>query len=469
MKKTIKTLAAALAILLLSGLLFGKLGWLVQRKSSYIKNHDFYSQQADFDVLFFGSSHMINGVFPMELWRNYGIVSFNLGGHGAPIPTSCWLAKAALKETSPKVIVLDCAYAANEEKVSGQKEYLHQSTDAMPFSLTKLRMMLDLFPTWDDRAEFLWDYSIYHYRWASIDQSDLEVTPSPEKGAEARYAVDTPVKSQPIVEDNYWKSETVAADYIRDLAAVCRDKGVTLILTYLPHPDDRGIAQANSRGMEILAEELNIPCLNFLRLEDDLLDYRSDCYDPDSHLNASGARKVTNYFGQFLNDTCPQVPDHRQDSVYQGWYGDYAEYKQEKTERLQQEVQMDTVLMMLSDPDFASCLYLEEPGIWLEDEKYRALIKNLGVDTTGMPRKEPVLITCSNGVGGWAPLSDRLETPYGDAQLVSWEDKRILNWNEESMMQMQGYSDTAAAVARDADTGEIVLKVRFDAELSVNE
>lgn len=467
MKKTIRVLASALAILLLAGLLFSRLGWLVQRKSSYVKNREFYTQKEDFDVLFFGSSHMINGVLPMELWRDYGIVSYNLGSHGAPIPTSVWLARMALKTTTPKVIVLDCAYADTDQKVNDQKEYLHQSADTIPFSPAKVRMMMDLFSSWDDRVEFLWDYSIYHYRWASIVEADLAVETSPEKGAEARYAVDVPVNDLPITEDNYWKPENVSADYIRQLAGLCREKGVKLVLTYLPHPDERGIAQADSRGMEILAEELNLPCLNFLRISEELMDYRADCYDPSSHLNAAGARKVTDYLGQFFREHFPEIPDHRQEEAYQDWHGSYARYLADKTERLQQETRMEVVLMMLSDPDFAACVYLESPKIWLDDPKYLGLLENLGIDTNTLPREEPILLTSWKGEGRWAGLSDRIDTPFGDAQLIDWEGRRVLNWNEESLMRMKEYSDTAAVVVRNSSTGEIVLKAQFADELVV--
>lgn len=469
MKKTIKTLTAALAILLMAGMLFSQLGWLVQRKTSFVKNHDFYSQKADFDVLFFGSSHVINGVLPMELWRDEGIVSYNLGSHGAPIATSVWLARLALKTTSPKVIVLDCAYADGDQKTASQKEFLHQSADTIPFSPAKVRMMMDLFPSWDDRMEFLWDYSIYHYRWSSIVEADLTVEPGTEKGAETRYDVATPVNDLPITEDNYWKPENVSGEYIRQLAAECRKKNVQLVLTYLPHPDDRGIAQADSRGMEILAEELGIPCLNYLRLSGELMNYRSDCYDSASHLNGSGARKVTRYMGQFLRDHFPEIPDHRQEEAYADWHGDYARYLAVKTQRLQEESRMWVVLMMLSDPDFSACVYLEKPKLWVEDAMYQGLLENLGIDTAALPLEEPILLTTWKGEGQWAPLSDRIETPYGDAQLVNWQEKRIINWNEESQMQMEAYSDRAAAVVRNADTGEVVLRVQFDAEQAITE
>jgi hypothetical protein len=62
----------------------------MERKASDFKYANFFEQDEDFDVLFFGTSHVINGIFPMELWNEYGIVSYNFGGHGNEIATSYW-------------------------------------------------------------------------------------------------------------------------------------------------------------------------------------------------------------------------------------------------------------------------------------------------------------------------------------------------------------------------------------------
>ena len=60
------------------------------------------------DVLFFGNSHMGNAVYPMELWRNQGIVSYNLAGFGHRIASTYWVMKNALDEAQPKLVVIDC-------------------------------------------------------------------------------------------------------------------------------------------------------------------------------------------------------------------------------------------------------------------------------------------------------------------------------------------------------------------------
>lgn len=80
---------------------------IVKRKEPYERKRDFINQEENFDVLFFGSSHIMNAAFPMRLWQNYGIVSYNLGNQGEKVGTSYYNMKLACKYTKPKLIVID--------------------------------------------------------------------------------------------------------------------------------------------------------------------------------------------------------------------------------------------------------------------------------------------------------------------------------------------------------------------------
>ena len=80
---------------------------LFERKYSYTKYYDFYQQKQDFDVLFLGTSHVLNAVYPMDLWRDYGIVSYNMANHSENICTNYWQLRNALQYTKPKVVVID--------------------------------------------------------------------------------------------------------------------------------------------------------------------------------------------------------------------------------------------------------------------------------------------------------------------------------------------------------------------------
>lgn len=67
-------------------------------------------------MLFMGTSHVLNAVYPMELWNDYGIVSYNFGGHGNYLPTTYCIMKNALEYTTPKLMVIDCFFLGQNKK-----------------------------------------------------------------------------------------------------------------------------------------------------------------------------------------------------------------------------------------------------------------------------------------------------------------------------------------------------------------
>ena len=142
MKVAARIIGCLLTICLTIGLL-ASVTDLTERKASDSKYADFF-QDRDYDVLFMGTSHVINGVFPMELWNEYGITSYNFGGHSNQIPTTYWVMENALDYVTPKVIVIDCLTLSSEHKCAEEFSFLHLSMDAFPLSLTKIRAIWDL-------------------------------------------------------------------------------------------------------------------------------------------------------------------------------------------------------------------------------------------------------------------------------------------------------------------------------------
>jgi len=107
MKELMGKIIRVVTFLIILFLCFQVVNNITKRKDSYVKTADFFSQEENFDVLFFGSSHMTNGIFPMELWKNYGIISYNLGNHSEKIKVTYNNILLALEYTNPKLIVLD--------------------------------------------------------------------------------------------------------------------------------------------------------------------------------------------------------------------------------------------------------------------------------------------------------------------------------------------------------------------------
>ena len=73
--------------------------------SSY---NQFYQMEEDsVDVLFLGSSVVVNAFSPQEIYDTYGIRSYNLASEEQSIFLSYYWLKEALRYQNPQVVVLD--------------------------------------------------------------------------------------------------------------------------------------------------------------------------------------------------------------------------------------------------------------------------------------------------------------------------------------------------------------------------
>ena len=325
----------------------------MKRKYSYQKTADFFSQEENFDVLFFGSSHTIDGIFPMELWKDYGIVSYNLGNYSERIATTYYNMLLALEQSNPQLIVIDACFIENMEKIrEDKKEHLYNMLDSYPISYTKYIAIKDLFNNenvLDNEINFLFNFSLYHSRWNELTEEDFRLEKNKEKGAETMINVSVPNKTSNFNDINvYNKKETVNMEYLRKIINYCQENEIEILITYLPYPaTDEDIGA--SKYVQKICDEYDVNYINFLSM--DVVDYNTDCYDKDSHLNPSGARKVTDYLGQYITENY-DIPDQRQNEAYSFWYQDYDEYIDLKIENLEKNKKnLNNYLMLLYDEE----------------------------------------------------------------------------------------------------------------------
>ena len=229
----------------------------MKRKYSYQKTADFFSQEENFDVLFFGSSHTIDGIFPMELWKDYGIVSYNLGNYSERIATTYYNMLLALEQSNPQLIVIDACFIENMEKIrEDKKEHLYNMLDSYPISYTKYIAIKDLFNNenvLDNEINFLFNFSLYHSRWNELTEEDFRLEKNKEKGAETMINVSVPNKTSNFNDINvYNKKETVNMEYLRKIINYCQENEIEILITYLPYPatdEDIGASKYVQKNM----------------------------------------------------------------------------------------------------------------------------------------------------------------------------------------------------------------------------
>ena len=384
-----------LACLVTACLLLGCISFLsgvLMRKSGAYNYYDFFSQEEEFDVLFFGSSHMVNGVMPMELWRDWGIVSFNMANTGCMIPTSYWMLELALRYKTPSVAVIDCMGLESNFKTFPERfEQVSVTLDAFPLSRTKIRAAMDLLddPYMDeaiangeteamegrDPLSLLWPFSIYHRRWKELKASDFVPSYNREKGGHMMAGRMRQRNIGAISPEAKLEGDTVGIEYLEKMIQLCQSRGIEVLLINVPYPAiEEQIAGA--RRVYDIAEEYGVNYLNFLDM--DVVDFDTDCYDSHSHLNASGAEKVTAYLGNYLREQY-RVPDRRGDERYAFWNQDYILFQESLVRTMQDQTELTAWLSVLCNKSLDFRMEFRDRRI-LDSVLYRKMLENLGMD-----------------------------------------------------------------------------------------
>ena len=316
---------AALWLLILIVCLIG-MDQAMRRGDGELKYAAFFEDKEGFDVFFMGTSHMMDAVYPIELWRDHGITSYNLGNTAEPMDNTLWTLRLAMKHHVPKVVVIDMAYLDRVQATQMHTyQFAHGFLDEIPLSLDKIRAVWALFPE-GKRAEFVFPLALYHTRWEELFEGPAQANTNAVPcmfGAELRAGRSEPapyVRTQAMAPD-----ELPGEQALRDIVALCREEGVAPVLTAVPYPADEAQQMAINRA-QLLAQELDVPFINLFDVEG-LVDFDTDCYDPASHLNPDGAAKVTAYLGAWLMEHCA-LEDRRGDSHYAHWDAALSEYEQ---------------------------------------------------------------------------------------------------------------------------------------------
>lgn len=351
----------------------------MELKSSHVKYDDFFECGEDVDVLFLGSSHVINAVFPDMLWKEYGITSYNLGNHGEYLPTTYEVLRNALDYSTPQVVVVDM-FTVSQMGTYYNKSFSHVSLDAFPLTRTKFNSINTLFEDIDTKCEFISNFCLYHTRWDEYLSLSPEYTPSVLKGAEMRVNVETSVGTLMESDD---KEETMT-DGIQALIKIkelCEKEGIDLICINIPYSGFENRDAATNYAATIM-QETGITYLNFRNENSELkLNPKTDYYDKQ-HVNPLGGRKVTEYLGQYLLENCGVV-DRRESETANQWNQDIELSTAERMEAVKKEAEdgkLVNTLMMMKANKVKGIITITPYSFFRNKGNVKEILKQMGFD-----------------------------------------------------------------------------------------
>lgn len=378
MNKTLKRILNIVLLLVLLAAMLLPLTRLTARKESTVRFDAFFDHAGSYDVLFFGTSHVRDGVLPLELWETYGISAYNCASSGASLPTTYWAMKNALEQAQPELIVLDCCRIRYPEKCNDMSS-LHDMMDPYPLTLTKVAAAMDLRDSQEQRGEMyelIFPFSVYHSRWDRLTTEDFSPQPNAANGATPKVNVAAPNDFSPSTRKAVLDPALPGVVYLEKIIAECQSRGIQLLLTYLPYaapPAD--VEEANA--VAGLAEKYGLHYVNFLA--EDLIDLDTDLFDSFSHLNPSGAQKVTAYLGEYISQHY-SVSDRRGDSAYAWMDAALTNYRGYMRSLLADERYLAGYLALLHDASYTPVIHIPAGSPVYGSELSLKLVENLPLE-----------------------------------------------------------------------------------------
>ncbi|MBR2742885.1 MAG: hypothetical protein IKD89_04770 [Clostridia bacterium] len=317
--------------ILIFALLFAGFNSFMQPVWTYLNNyntiHGFYEEPRDtVETLFLGSSFMINGVTPTELYDDYGICAYNLATEQQPLLASYyWLCEAYEYQSGTlKNVVLDVSMLRRDPPLSAYRK----AFDDMRFSKLKYRAVREYTSDIHEAIMTLFPAFSYHTRWSSLERADFEKRDyTPDLALRGydftteRYADVVPLGGLAVPEYVPDKKaepaefDEKALDYFDKLAYFCERHDLRLVLIKTPIIGSWPSSYHNAAAE--LADEygLELYDFNFSPYIDDMgYNHAADSQD-NAHMNYYGAHKLTAWLGEYLVDECA-ASDVRGDERY---------------------------------------------------------------------------------------------------------------------------------------------------------
>lgn len=307
MKKIIKRIVSCvLFVAILLGLL--QVSSLVfQPKSNdkasgihYSRANGIFSEPKDsIDTVFIGDSEVYHSFIPLNIWRDYGITSYDVSSPSQKLVYSMEFLKKTFEKQSPKIVFL-------ETNAIFRKSYLE---DEITY-----------------KAEQIFPVFRYHDRWKNLQLKDfsaaVEYTANENNKGYYFTKKSKPATDKAIKE--YMKYSDVSAPilstnkkYLNGIAKFCKTHGARLVLISTPSTKNWNYQRHNT--MEAISKDLGVDYIDTNLLRDDIpIDWKKDTKDKGDHLNYNGAVKLTDYVGKYLDDT-KLFKDKRNDPSYDNW------------------------------------------------------------------------------------------------------------------------------------------------------
>ncbi|MCD8146863.1 MAG: hypothetical protein LUD84_06255 [Clostridiales bacterium] len=325
-KFTLKNGIKAVAFLVIFVLLFHlatellRSKWTEDNQDRYVLQNFYDLDEDSLDVLFLGSSQIIYGVDPVELYDYAGISAYCLGGASASLMSNYYWLIEAEKTQNPSVIMLETSSLLEEIKEYQERKRV----DEMKLSLNKVQFVQSLgaFRT-ESALSYLVPIIKYHSRWSELSAKDIGVGLNPDLAYRGFNIADQCKKDLDydlmIIDNDSIDSDvrelySYQQEYFVKIVEYCQENDIKLVLFKTPKYSWKA---SDAVQIQALADEYGLTYLDY-NWEELLtsFDYNIDTDMKDyDHLSTLGADKFSDCLADYLTANF-DLPDRREEPDY---------------------------------------------------------------------------------------------------------------------------------------------------------
>lgn len=254
------------------------------------------------DVVVIGDSEAYRSIIPPEMYRKYGFTSYVAASPAQKTYQSYDMLEAVLERQKPRVCILEPNVLFRDYSIVSS--------------------------VWP-RFEKTFPIFKYHNAWKGVFDSDYKYDDLSFDSFKGYRYIDS-VKATKNVNymvqtDSTEPISTSNTNDFRRIYELCKKNDIKLLL--LRTPSIKNWNYAKYDAVRQLAEKYKVKFID-LNMDNSIgIDWTQDTYDKGDHLNFSGAEKVTNFLGAYL-DKRYDLPDHRGDKEYASWEKSVEKYLQ---------------------------------------------------------------------------------------------------------------------------------------------
>ena len=306
MRRSVKNIINVVITLILIIVGVSKLGYWVRpldTDGAYQQIESFHSlPENSVEVIIYGSSYALRGLNTMELYDKYGIGAYNYAWHWQRISTTKTFVADSLLSQKPKLAVIETSHAGlvlEDRDINAEifyTRYLH-NREAVNKYLKKCFK--------GDSERYLSYYMplcAFHDNWNSLTKQSI----SPLKVGDhylqnMGFTPSDTITPITLPDSSKFQQEAFSESAVQELNEIvelCKQNDIEILFYTVPYEGEYCWGDA----MEEYANENGYQYLNlFEYIEEIGIDEEKDFFDK-GHLNTSGATKVANFLGKYIDE-----------------------------------------------------------------------------------------------------------------------------------------------------------------------